>query len=1029
MTQTQSICVYLLGPMRIERDGAPIRLPRRKVESLLAYLILHPEQHTRDRLATLLWGDSSDEQARHSLRTALATLRQQISPDLLLADRDRVQLNPAFPLWVDLRHLLALEDVADDAPSDALQAALVLWQGELLAAFYDDWIAAEREHYSTRLLELFLQWTHALRARSEYDRAIAVAQRVLEIDPANEHAHQHLMFCHVAAGNRPAALRQYELCVRALRDELDTEPLTETTALYQWIKQYDGQEGVSPGRITNLPIPLTSFVGRARETAEVKRLLGVRRDGQGVRLLTLLGAGGNGKTRLAIQVGTDLIDHFADGVWWVQLAGLNDGKHVARAVAGTLGVREGTGEPLSQTIANSVNDKEMLLLLDNCEHLSEACAALAADLLERCPNLHILATSREPLRVAGELLWQVPTFAVPDPAQLALLDLLLQYESLRLFVDRAALVQPDFALTLENAAAVAEICYRLEGIPLAIELAAARVNALSVEQIAAYLTSELGARFNLLTKGSRSLPTRHQTLRATIDWSYNLLDDAERRLFRQLAVFPGGCTLELLEEFVAATQPPHGPMTLDLLGQLVDKSLVIAERQGGQIRYRLLDTLRAYALEQYESVEALKRVQQQHANVFLRLATEIQPELVRAQQQVWLSRLDIECDNLRAALETWIGTGEGEKALTLAGALQRYWDTRGCHTEARDWLNGALRHRTGVEPAVVARALAAAGWLAYRQGDLVQAKQLNEEGLSLYQQAEEGQGIAHVLRQLGIIAMDQGDYPMSQRHLEQSLRIFREEKDEQGAALTLSNLGGLAWDQDRFADARTFHAESLRIYQKVNNPLNVAFETLALGDAERMLDNPVAAHAHYQECLRVAQAIGHKGLVAATYKSMGLLASKQGEYEQARTYGEQALATFREMGDKIQAGFALASLGDVARKTGEYAAALSYYGQYLQAMHEVGYKATTFYALEHVAGVLAAAEQHPAPAARLMGAAGVLRRETGIAIAPYEQERYQNASSTLRRLLGDAAFDQEWQAGELTPLDQVVADATGLTLA
>ena len=544
---------------------------------------------------------------------------------------------------------------------------------------------AEREHYGTRLLNLFLQVTQNLRAHSEYGQAIAVAQRMLLIDPANEHAHQHLMFCYVASGDRPAALRQYELCERALADELDAEPMPETIALYQWIKQYDGDETAPAAKITNLPIPLSSFVGRTRETAEVKRLLtlapttkgkksndrnGTDRAGAdkngAVRLLTLIGAGGSGKTRLAIQTATDLIDSFAHGVWWVELAGIGDGGLVARAVAKVLGVREVGDQPVIQRVADFVNDKRMLMVIDNCEHLIEPSAQVATALLERCPNLQVLATSREPLNITGEMLWQVPTFAVPDPAKSTLVDLLMQFESLRLFVERAATVKPGFTLTPENAKAVVEICKQLDGIPLAIELAAARVKLLTVEQIATYLTRALGARFELLTQGSRAAMPRHQTLRATIDWSYDLLDEAERLLFRQVAVFRGGFTLELLEKIVAAERQGNrraNANTLDLLAQLVDKSLVIVEGYGEQNRYRLLETLREYALEQFPSADELQRYQQHHAETFLHLAEEAEPELIRSQQQSWLNKLDVEHDNLRAALDYLLTHADGEAGI------------------------------------------------------------------------------------------------------------------------------------------------------------------------------------------------------------------------------------------------------------------------------------------------------------------------------------------------------------------------------
>jgi len=630
LSAKQGVQLYLLGPLRIEIDNQAIRLPRRKVEALLAYLALHPERHTRDGLATLFWGDTTDDKARHSLRTALATLRQHVGDTLLITDREHIQINPDFPLWTDLHELLAVDEAADelDLTNPArLRATLALWQGELLTGFYEDWITAEREHYHLRLLKRLLDLTQALRARSEYVQAVEVAQKVLNFDPANEHAYQHLMFCYMAAGDRAAALRQYELCEAALARELDAPPLPETTALYHWIKRNNAEAPSTAAKITNLPIPPTSFIGRTQQMTAVKQLLNPSANGP--RLLTLIGAGGSGKTRLAIQVATDLIDRFAHGVWWVELAALTDGEQVARAVAKALGVSEVRNESATQSVSNFLGDKQVLLVVDNCEHLIAPSAQLAAALLSGCPNLQILTTSRESLNIGGETLWPVPTLGLPAPQQIALTDLLLQHECIRLFFERASAVQPGFRLTLENAPAVVEICTRLDGIPLAIELAAARVKVLPVEQIAARLTSTIGARFDLLTQGSRAVLPRHQTLRATIDWSYDLLDEAERRLFRQVAVFRAGFTLEALEQIVnfAASGGLVAPSNrqwptvnlLNLLTQLVDKSLVIVEPQAGQNRYRLLETLREYALAQSTPAERA-HMQQRHATCFLRLA-------------------------------------------------------------------------------------------------------------------------------------------------------------------------------------------------------------------------------------------------------------------------------------------------------------------------------------------------------------------------------------------------------------------------
>ena len=1037
--QDHSLRVYLLGPMRIERDGVRVHLPRRKVESLLAYLLLHPEQQGRDHLATLFWGDSADAQARHSLRTALATVRQQVSPDLLLTDRDHVQLNPTFPLWSDLHELLSLDDLLDHAAADLLQSKVALWQGELLMGFYDEWIVTEREYYRARLLKTFLQVIQSLRARSEYAHAIEVAHAVLSVDPANEHAHQHLMFCYVASGNRAAALRQYDLCVAAVLADLDAPPMPETTALYQWIKQNQSEESASAAKITNLPIPLTSFVGRTRETAEVKRLLTPARSSErrgknqqgkenigAIRILTLTGAGGSGKTRLSIQVATDLIDSYAHGVWWVELAALSEGALVGRAVANALGVREVPEQTLSQSVADFVGDKELLLVIDNCEHVIEACAQLAAALLARCPRLQILATSREPLNIGGEMLWQVPTFGAPDPAKLGLVDLLLQFESLRLFVERASTVQPSFALTLENAHAVAEICQQLDGIPLAIELAAARMKLLTVEQIAAYLKGALGARFTLLTQGSRVAMPRHQTLRATIDWSYALLDEAERLLFRQVAIFRGGFTLETLEQVTAP--PTRLPNLLDLLTQLVDKSLVIAEPHEGQMRYRLLETLREYALEQFATRTEMAQLQQRHAATFVRLGEQAATELVGARQPAWLMRLESEHANLRGALDYLITQAEGELALRLAAAIYRFWEIRGYVSEGRAWLRKALAYQGTATSLTRAKALNAAGTLAWRQGDFDEARPLLEESISCFTQCEEEVGLAEALQSLAAVNMGQGDYALAQQRLEQSLQLCRDAKHEVGIARALNYLGNLALEQDRYAAARGYYRESLRLYQGIGDQVSMAAGFFNVGNVSRQLADFDAARANYEACLAISRAVGHRGLTGVALRNLGIVAFDQQAYAQAQRYGEEALTLLSELGDKSNMAFVLSNLGNVALAMGEEARALSYYCQKLELLFAVGHKWGTFYALEEIDALFAKRQVQPEWSVRLLGAADVLRQEAELPVPDGEVTEYELRLNMLRQQLGDGSFRALWAEGQSMPLAEIVTKVKMITV-
>ncbi|MBI5030411.1 MAG: NACHT domain-containing protein [Chloroflexi bacterium] len=398
--------LFFLGTFRIECDGQAICLSTHKAESLLAYLVLHPEQHPREKLAALFWGDVPDEQARLSLRVALATLRKESNKNLLLADREMIQLNPDHPIWLDVWEF---QESAKDNPESAIE----LYRGDLLPDLYDDWVALERERLRLIYLDALLRTVQRARSESKYVRAIDLARRVLATDHANEKAYQHLIFCHLALGNRTDALKQYAECQRALRDELNVEPSPETTALYVRAQTEATGTKSSEALFANLPTPLTSFVGRVDEIAQVKHALAT------TRLLTLIGAGGCGKTRLAIQVATELAatERFKQGVWWVDLAALSDSTLVTQTVAMVFNLSESPTMPLIAVLTNFLRAKESLIVLDNGEHLRGACGQLAGTLLSACPKLHILVTSREPLSISGEVAWRVPSLSLPDVTQ------------------------------------------------------------------------------------------------------------------------------------------------------------------------------------------------------------------------------------------------------------------------------------------------------------------------------------------------------------------------------------------------------------------------------------------------------------------------------------------------------------------------------------------------------------------------------------------------------------------------------------
>ena len=513
----------------------------------------------------------------------------------------------------------------------------------------------------------------------------------------------------------------------------------------------------NPELPNNLPQQVTSFIGREKEIGEVKTLL------DKTRLLTLTGSGGCGKTRLSLQVAADVLENYPDGVWLVELASLCDSSLVPQSVAQVLGVTEEPDKPLVQTLVAALKDRKMLLVLDNCEHVLSVCARLVDTLIRACPTLKVLASSREGLGIAGETVYRIPPLSLPDLKHTATPASLSMYEAVRLFVDRAVAVLPAFVVTNQNAPALASLCHRLDGIPLAIELAAARVRSMSVEEI----NSKLDNCFRLLTGGSRTALPRQQTLRALIDWSYDLLSDQKKTVLCRLSVFAGGWTLAAAEQ-VGVGESLSGEgiedwEMLDLLTSLVDKSLVFAQTQGEATRYGLLETVRQYARDRLaESGESLV-VRVRHANYFLTLIEEIKSKLNGSEQVQWFGALEEEHDNLRQALTLYAEDIEdaeaGEKGLRLGAALQRFWWTRGYLSEGRERLGALLAHPAAQERTKArADALNGAGSLAWMQGDYGGARVLLEESLTMKRELGDRKGIAYSLNNLASVAHDQGDY-------------------------------------------------------------------------------------------------------------------------------------------------------------------------------------------------------------------------------------------------------------------------------
>ncbi len=719
----------------------------------------------------------------------------------------------------------------------------------------------------------------------------------------------------------------------------------------------------------NLPVQLTSFIGRDREMTDVKKMLTT------ARLVTLTGAGGSGKTRLALQVAADVFDQYPDGAWLVEFAPLSDPTLVPNAVASSLNVPEQRGRPFTETLVDFLHSKSLLLVLDNCEHLRPACAELAERLLRFCPTLRILPTSREPLSVPGEVIWRVPTLSFPEPQRLPPLEHLNQYEAVRLFVERAALNTPGFAVTTSNALAVAQVCQRLDGIPLAIELAAARAKGLAVQQIA----SKLDDRFRLLTGGARTGLSRHQTLRATMDWSYDLLLERERAVLRRLSTFAGGWTLEAAEAVCSGDGVDTSDI-LDLLTQLVDKSLVVMETRAEEARYRLLETVRQYGLDRLAEAREDADTQRRHLNWYMGLAEQADPKLRGSEQQVWLERLEIEHDNLRAALErSTREAGDAETGLRLAGALYFFWFMHGHESEGRQWLEKVLSR--GADASGSARAKALCG--------------------------------------VGILARRQSDYKRAGGSLQESLVLFRESGDRWGIGLSLHHLAHVAEELGDYNKAMALYEESLVPFREAGNKWGVAASLTCAGEAMQRRGDYSGATPLFQESMTLCREIGDKWLLAYPVRNLGTVAAYKGDYGMATAFLEESLAIGQGTGDKWGMAYSQSTLGNVAFNQGNYERAMALLKESLVLRREVGSKQGVAECLERLAGV-AGAQGQSERAARLFGAAEALRVSIGAPLARVDRLDYDRNVAATRAGVDELAFATAWAEGRAMTLEQAI---------
>jgi predicted ATPase/DNA-binding SARP family transcriptional activator/Tfp pilus assembly protein PilF len=1037
----------ILGSIEAVDNGLTLDLGGLRERTLLARLLLSANRMVpADRLADDLWDGDPPAQSMATLRVYVSRLRRALGPQAALLTQA-----PGYRLNVDDDQLdaarferlvrAAESDMAAGragAPPATLREALGLWRGPALSDVAD------------------LAFAQADAGRLEEARQVALENRIdadlacgrhaslaAELEglaasyPLRERLTGQRILALYRSGRQAEALGAYADLRARLAEELGIDPNPDLQRLQEKILRqhpgldwhpprtaqapdgaYPARTGQAPGgagapaRPAGLPTETTSFVGREAELETIDELLRLS------RLLTLTGPGGSGKSRLALRSGALASGRYPGGVWLVQLAPISRPDLVVPAAAQALSAREEPGRtPLGSVIAR-LRDTDALLIVDNCEHVMDAAADMISELLRGCSRLRILATSQTRLGVPGEASWPVPPLTVPGP-EAADPGTAAEAESVRLFCDRAALARPGFGLTAGNVAAVSDICRQLDGIPLAIELAAARVSALTVAQLSARLSD----RFRLLTGGSRAALPRHRTLEAAIEWSHDLLGEAEQVCFRRMAVFSGGCTIDAAE----AVCPDHAlpPETVfETVTALIDRSLLTTQELSGSMRYGMLESIHQYALGRLAPSGEAAELRARHLAWLLDLAAKA--DLAGPDQAAWLDTLEAERDNFRAGLEWSLApparnpARDPALALRLAGALAPFWLVRGPITLGRRALDAAL---TAAGPQADKRlraiALDGAGQLASVQADHDAQRAYQQESLAIWRELGDDVRVASCLSDLGAVAHIRGEYSAAQALHAEALELAERAGDAQQTGQALSGLGRLALHQGDLDKATRYYTQSMARFHDIGDLRRATLILGNLGVVAISTGDLALAEQRLTEHLENARRLGDSKLTAGALTNLGLVAYRAGDPDRAADLHQQALELITQLGDRRLEVVALGNLGLVAALRRDYAAAARFHLRSLDLAEAVGERRSIAEILEELATVESAAGS-PEHAAALFGASEAIREDIGAPVLGPDLPRLGDARAAAEAALGVAAFTAAHQAGRRMSAEEAV---------